>query len=375
LDGLFTELIQRLSSTRPSAVLSQEDLADVMLRGAQAAVERYDLDPSTPEYMDQQGNALPAGVDSQAVLRAVPRVLLEMGGREFAQVGRGNHFLELQVVEEIRDDGVARLWGVESGQLVVMYHADSGHLGAMVGRLYAHRRKNTWRGRLFEWQVKLPFQYRAGRIGRILHRINYHIVPRRLSSVPVNAEEGQRTLLALQAASNYAYANRLAVLAVLRDAIRGVWGAGCDPPSLLWDAPHNSIRRETVAGQELWVHRHNAVRVGPPSQTHARSPFGRTGQPALLPGTDLTSSYLCVADEGAAQTLFSADHGAGRSALRLGRSLNGGSVTRRYTYGNGVAETCSHLSDDGVNAVLQGLQACGIVRPVARLRPLAVLKG
>jgi len=375
LDALFGELARRLSLNPHAPVLSPDETADMMLRGAKAAIERYDLVPSTPDYMDQQGNALPPDVDAQAVLRAVPRALLGIGGWKFAQVGRGNHFLELQVVDEIHDEIVARAWGLEEGQLVVMYHADSGLLGAFVGRLYAHRRKNTWRGRLYEWRIKLPFQLRIGSPGRVFYRVNYHIAPHRLVTIPADSEEGQRTLLALQAAGNYAYANRLAVLAALRDALRSVWGADCDSPDLLWDAPHNGIRREIIGDRKLWVHRHNAVRVEPPSQTPAHSPFAQTGHPVLLPGSDRTSSYLCVADEGAANTLHSADHGAGRSALRLGRPLHNGATTRLYTYKNGLTEMVPHLSDDGVDAVAQVLRACDIARPVARLRPLAVLKG
>lgn len=375
LDALFGEMARRLPLTRRSPVLLPEEVADVMLRGAEAAVERYSLDPSTSDYMDQRGNALPAGVDAQTVLQTVPRALWEIGGWNFAQVGKGNHFLELQVVDEVHDEAVARAWGLEEGQLVVMYHADSGHLGAFVGRLYAHRRKNTWRGRLYEWRIKLPFQLIVGQPGRIPHRINYHVAPHRLIPIPADSKEGRRTLLALQAAGNYAYANRLAVLAALRDGIRAVWGSDCASPALLWDAPHNGIRRETIAGQELWVHRHNAVRVEPPSQTPAHSPFARTGHPVLLPGTSRTSSYLCVAGEGAARTLLSADHGAGRSALQLGRPLSAGATTRLYTYERGLAKAQPHLSDDGLDVVLEVLQTCDIAHPVARLRPLAVLKG
>ncbi len=376
LDVLFGELAQRLSLARRSPVLSPEEMTDILLRGAEAAVERYGLDPSTPDYMDQQGNALPPdGVDAETILEAVPRSLRKVGGWEFALIGRGNHFLELQTVDEIHDEEIARAWNLTKSQLVVMYHADSGRLGAFVGRLYAHRRKNTWRGRAYEWQVKLPFHLRTGKLGRVLHRINYHAFPRWLTPIPVDSEEGQRTLLALQAASNYAYANRLAVLATLRDALRAVWGEGCAAPALLWDAPHNSIRRETIAGQALWVHRHNAARVAPPSQTPAGSPFARTGHPVLLPGTDRTSSYLCVAGEGAAHSLHSAGHGAGRSALQLGRPLRDNAATRLYTYENGLTEIRPHLSDDGLEKVLAVLQAHDIARPVARLRPLAVLKG
>jgi RNA-splicing ligase RtcB len=278
-------------------------------------------------------------------------------------------------VDEIHDAPTARAWGLEKGQLVVMYHADSGHLGAFIGRLYAHRRKNTWRGRLYEWQIKLPFQLTAGQVRRLPHRANYHLLPRRLAPIPVSAPEGQRALLALQAAGNYAYANRLAVLAALRDSLRAVFGANCPAPALLWDAPHNGIRRETIAGQELWVHRHNAARVEPPSQTLAGSPFAHTGQPVLLPGTERTSSYLCVAGEGAVHTLYSADHGAGRSALRLGRPLERGQATRLYTYSGGLSALRPHISDDGLEQVLAVLQTHDIARPVARLRPLAVLKG
>lgn len=378
MDALFGELACRLQLERQAPVLSPDETADMMLRGAEAAVGRYELDPSTPDYMDELGNALPPDVEPQAVLRAIPRALWEVGGWRFGQVGKGNHFLELQVVDEFHDEAVARAWGLEVGQLVVMYHADSGHLGAFVGRLYAHRSKNTWRGRLYEWRIKLPFHLVTGQLDRLLRRINYHVVPRRLTPIPADSAEGRRTLLALQAAGNYAYANRLAVLATLRDAIRAVWGADCGPPALLWDAPHNGIRCETVEGQDLWVHRHNATRVLPPSRTPAGSPFARTGHPVLLPGTERTSSYLCVAGEGAGRTLYSADHGAGRSALQLGRPLvhaNAGVATRLYTYERGLTRTHSHLSDDGLEAVLAALRAYDIAYPVARLRPLAVLKG
>jgi tRNA-splicing ligase RtcB len=376
LDALFAELARRLSPSRQSPTLSVEDLTDVLIRGAASAVERYSLDPSIPDHMDQKGNALPpGGVETEAVLRAVPSLLREIGGWEFALVGRGNHFLELQVVDEICDATVASAWELTKGQVVVMYHADSGRLGAFVGRLYAHRRKNTWRGRLYEWRVKLPFQLGNGKPGRVLHRLHYHLLPRRLTPIPADSEEGLRTLVALQAAGNYAYANRLAVLATLRDTMRTVWGKDRVTPRLLWDAPHNGIRREIIQGQSLWVHRHNAARVVPPSQMSASSPFGRTGHPVLLPGIERTSSYLCVAGEGADHTLHSADHGAGRAAMKLGRPLDNGAVTRVYTYEDGLTEIRPHRSDDGLKEVLYVWQTNEIARPVARLRPLAVLKG
>ena len=376
LDALFGELARRLTLTRRAPILSRQELVDVLRRGAEAAVEWYALDHTTLDHMDQHGNALGQDrPDSVAILQAVPESLLEIGTRDFSLVGRGNHFLELQVVEELLEQETARTWGLTKGQIVVMYHADSGRLGALVGRLYAHRRKNTWRGRLYEWRVKLPFQFVSGSPLRMLHRIHYHVLPRRQVPIPVGCEEGQRTLLALGSASNYAYGNRIAVLAVLRDTLCALWGENYPTPELLWDSPHNSIRQEVFGIQKLWVHRHNAASVLPQSQLPAGSPFKQTGQPVLLPGLEHTSSYVCAADEGSLHTLHSVNHGAGQSARHLGRPLGRGGATRIYGYEKGLLEMRPHLSDEGLQAVLAMLQAQTIVRPVARLRPLAVLKG
>jgi tRNA-splicing ligase RtcB len=375
LDALYGHLVSRLPLKRSSPELSPTEMVDVLVRGAEAVLERYDLDPATLDHMDQRGNALPPGADPAAVLDAVPQALHEIGRWRFGRIGEGNHFLELQVVDEVRNSAIAQAWGLEQGQLVFMYHADSDYVGGFIGRIYSHRRKNTWRGRLHEWRIKVPFLLTAGQSRRMLHRLYYHMLPHRWVPILADSEEGRRALLGLQAASNYAYANRLAVLASLRDAIRAIWGMQRDPPCMLWDAPHNSIRQERIDGQELWVHRHNAARALPPSQVPAGSPFAYTGQPVLLPGTDRTSSYLCVAGEGAVHTLHSVDHGAGHSALLLASPLSHGPTTRLYTYANGLAEIRPHLSDTGLDAVLAVLHEYDVAHPVVRLRPLAVLKG
>ena len=382
VDALFGVLARRLTfGKRPSPALTRTEMLDVLQRGAMVAVERYGLDPITPRYMDQEGNAVPPEADIASIQQAIPPALVEIGRWEFGQVGRGNHFLELQVIEEICDTTVAQAWGLTKGQVVVMFHADSGHLGAFVGRLYAHRRKNSWKGRLYEWRVKLPFQLTAGRLGRLWQRIAYHLLPRRWAPIPADSEEGQRALLALQAASNYAYANRIAVLAALQEGIQTVWGTQCGthctPPTLLWDAPHNGIRRELLGPekQALWVHRHNAARVVPPSALPVDSPYRGTGQPVLMPGTERVASYLCVGGVGAATSLYSVNHGAGQLAMLLGKPLPDAATTRVYGYDDQPPVERPHLSGDGVMAVVNALANADIARPVARLRPVATLKG
>jgi tRNA-splicing ligase RtcB len=376
LDALFARLAERLHPARTRQVLSSEKAMDVLTHGAAATVAHYELNASLLDHIEDRGNAFAAAgvlADTEAISRAVPTELRQIGQRELGLVGRGNHFLEMQAVAEVLDEHVAQAWGLHVGQIVFMLHADSGHLGAYVGRLYAHRRKNTWPGRLREWRFKIPLHAREVRSWADIRRRWPYFSPQRWVPIQADSDEGQRVLCALRAATNYAYANRVAVLAAIRDIVREVWKNDLPEPALLWDSVHNSIRREQINGQELWIHRHNAVRAVPPSQTPAGSPFADTGQPVLMPGTCRTSSYLCVADNGAACTLHSVNHGAGWTTKRLAVTYDG-SITRLYTYAGGLEYLLSHLSDDGSRAVIQTLQAHAIARPIVRLRPLAVLK-
>lgn len=377
LDALFAHLAERLRPARARPLLSSEEMMDVLTRGAVAAASRFGFEVSLLDYMEDRGDAFAASgeeVNAEAIARAVPVELRQLGRREFGLVGRGNHFLEVQTVAEVLDERVARAWGLHTGQIVVMLHADSGHLGAYVGRLYAHRSKNTWLGRLREWRYKVALHMKGVRSWAEARRRWLYFSPQPWVPIRANSEEGQQVLCALRAATNYAYANRVAVLAVLRDVMREVWGEDLPAPVLLWDSTHNSIRCEQVNGRELWVHRHNAVRIVPPRWMSGSAPFADIGQPVLMPGTCQTSSYLCVAGEGAESTLCSVNHGAGWTAQRLAITYDGG-ITRFYTYTGRLEFLLSHYSDDGPQAVVQALQNHAIARPVIRLRPLAVLKG
>jgi RNA-splicing ligase RtcB len=364
------------------------DIGQVLVRGAASAAEQLDLDPGFLAAMEQGGDALAAlrdGLDPKQILETVPALILPLARQEFGMIGRGNHFFELQVVEELRDPQIATEWGVQAGQVVAMYHADSGRLGALVGRFYAHRRKNTWRGRGLELRYKTAFHLgQAGSPGEALERLSTYFAPRHFTALPAGSPAARRALLALGAATNYAYANRAAILAALGRSLGEVWSPALASPELLFDVSHNSIRLERSGersgehsgAEAVWMHRHNASRALPAGHPElAGGPFGRTGQPVLLPGSSQTSSYLCVAGHGAAQSLYSVNHGAGHSALRLGTGRPGKvGATRLYHYGRGFVGDQPHLADDGVEAVLDELTRAGLARPVARLRPLAVLK-
>ncbi len=377
LDDLFERLAGVLDPDSRGVAIDDAALDEVLLHGAAANIA------SRAAYFAHAiangGRAFsPDEVEAHRadILTSVPDGFRPLARREFGLIGRGNHFLELQVVGEVLDETTAAAWGLSPGQVMVMYHADSGHLGAVAGRLFAHRRKNTPRGRLIEWRVKLPYHLLNSGSPRDRWRRLRYFLPRSWLPLRAESDEGHRCRWALGAATNYAFAGRLAVLETLRQAMEDVWGAAARQPRLIYDAPHNGIWRERIGGQALWVHRHNAVRVTPPSRLPADSPYRETGHPVLLPGTERTSSYLCASGEGAAATLHSAGHGAGHAVQALGHEVSDStSPTRVYGYGDRHIELRPGLSDNGVDAVLRGLVAHDIARPVARLRPVAVLKG
>lgn len=377
LDALFGHLAAILDPDGRASAIDDATLDEVLLHGAAA---NFGSRPSGFAHAIAGGGRAfsPDEVEPHRadILASVPRGFRPLARREFGLIGRGNHFLELQVVDEVLDEATAEAWGLLVDQVMVMYHADSGHLGAIAGRLFAHRRKNTPRGRLLEWRIKLPYHLLNGgsppdRWGRLRY-----FLPRPWLPIPADSDEGHRCRWALGTAANFAFAGRLAVLETLGRALEAVWGSTARYPSLLYDAPHNGIWRERIGGRTLWIHRHNAVRIAPPSCLPPDSPYRETGHPVLLPGTERTSSYLCASSEGAAVSLHSASHGAGHTVLALGHQKDDSpNTTRVYGYGNRPVELRPGLSDEGVHAVLRGLTVHDIARPIARLRPLAVLKG
>ena len=188
--------------------------------------------------------------------------------------------------------------------------------------------------------------------------------------------EGERLMLANVMAMNYGFAFRLAIHAILTGILREAFGAR--ESRLIVDSPHNSIYEEEVAGETAVVHRHNAARAYPASRMPDHPIFGQIGQALLLPGTNRTSSYLCVASEGAESSVFSASHGAGSNIKHF--AANGLSEldpqrrkTLRFDYARREPVEVEQLDDRGVDEALNVLAGQDILRPVARMRPFAVL--
>jgi RNA-splicing ligase RtcB len=194
--------------------------------------------------------------------------------------------------------------------------------------------------------------------------------------VELDSAEGERQMLANTMAMNYGFAFRLSAYATFRRLLRKSFGGAAS--RLVVDSPHNSIYEEDVDGEMALVHRHNSCRVYPAAEMSGHPVYGEIGRPLLLPGTNRTSSYVCVPGDHSSRALNSACHGAGTTIKQLERSgVSGpdphGRRTLRFDYSRPGPTEVPQLDDRGIDEAVRILEESDIVRPVARLRPFAVL--
>ncbi len=299
---------------------------------------------------------------------AVSPTAFQRGRDQVGTLGSGNHFVEVQVVEEIFDPAAADAMELARGQVAVMIHSGSRGFGYQVCD-DAIRDLRTVPARL---GIDLP--------------------DRQLVCAPVDSREGRQYLGAMRSAANYAWANRQLLARLARQAVARVMGS--TPESLgmrqVYDVAHNIAKIETHqvegAPRRLCVHRKGATRAFPPGHEELPPRYRRIGQPVLIPGDMGTASYVLVGTEAAmAETFGSTCHGAGRvmsrkAAIRAARGrrieqeLAQAGIVARARGRTGLAEEQPDAYKD-VEEVVRTVQAAGISRKVARLRPLGVIKG
>ena len=286
------------------------------------------------------------------------------GQDQLGTLGSGNHFLEIQRVENIFDQKIAKTFGLFENQIVVMIHTGSRGLG--------HQNCTDYLRLLMS----------------ILSKYKIHLPDRELACVPFNSLEGQRFFSALACASNFAWANRHMIMEYTRRAFEKVLGKDAKL-RLLYDVAHNiaKIEEYDVDGQKikLIVHRKGATRAFPPGHPQLSQKYQTTGQPVIIPGSMGTASFVLVGQEESKEAWYSVCHGAGRvmsrhSALRQfrGQSLienlkKKGIIVRCHSF-RGIAEEAPEAYKN-IEEVVNVVQEAGLARKVARLIPLAVIKG
>jgi len=363
LDRLATEIQKEVPSglgRGRQVKLSIEQIDKILEGGAQHLVKQGYGEKEDIENCEAGGSlewADASVVSNQAKNR---------GRDQVGTLGSGNHFLELQRVDEIFDEKVAEAFGLFKDQIIIMIHCGSRGLGHQVCTDYLREFIPLM---LNQYKIKVP--------------------DREFACVPFNSPEGQRYFGAMASAANYAWANRQMIAHFVRKAWGSVLGEKAPPLIALYDVAHNIIKKEKylIDGKEAEValHRKGATRAFPPAHSEIPKKYQEAGQPVLIPGSMGTASYVLVGTKEGEEAFYSTCHGAGRTMSRHAairavsgqeviKSLESKGIIVKCWSPRGIAEEAP-MAYKNIHDVVEVVHSTGLSKKVAKLVPLAVIKG
>jgi tRNA-splicing ligase RtcB len=363
------ELINALFRNVPSGVgsksklrLSEGELEDVMVNGAGWAVEKGFGEKEDLEHLEERG--MMEGADTGKVSIEAKR----RGRPQAGTLGAGNHFLEIQRIQQVYDSEIAQTYALEKDKVAVMLHCGSRGFGHQIATDYL---------RILDKAVK---------------KYNIILPDRQLVCAPATSREGQAYFAAMKAGVNYAFANRQVMTHSIRKTFEDIFNKDSESlgMDILYDVCHNICKYEEheINGENrnLYVHRKGATRAFPPGHSDVPKIYRDVGQPVLIAGSMGTASYVLTGTEQAmSETFGSTCHGAGRAMSRKKaiRTYRGDDIKRdlkkegRFvvaTHPKVIAEEAPGAYKD-VDEVIESVHGAGISTKVARMVPLAVAKG
>ncbi|MBN1536030.1 MAG: RtcB family protein [Anaerolineales bacterium] len=369
VSGFLDDLASALNHLCPSGVggkgkinLTDKELEAVCRDGSRWTLKHgyaHEDDIRRTEEGGKLEGANPASVSVRARQR---------GRQQLGSLGAGNHFIEVEVVEQVFDQQAASIMGLKEGALTVQIHCGSRGFGHQICTDYVAS---------FQKAVK---------------RYGIHLPDRELVCAPLTSPEGQAYLSAMRCAANYAFANRQVLAHFARQAFEQVLAGKVKDWRLyqVYDIAHNigKIEVHTVEGESIkvCVHRKGATRAFGPGSPDLPEEYREIGQPVLVPGSMGTASWVLVGTEQSMQRSFgSTCHGAGRLMSRaqakkkiwgedLRKALQDEGITIRAGSMAGLAEEAPEAYKD-VDEVVDTVIGAGLARKVARLKPLIVVKG
>jgi tRNA-splicing ligase RtcB len=363
------ELVDEMFRNVPAGVGSKgvvdvaaSQIENILVNGAEWAVEKgygWQEDLITTEEGGKMKGADPSTVSAKAKQRGVPQV---------GSLGSGNHFLEVDKVEKIFDPVAAKAFGLFEGQVTVTIHCGSRGCGHQIATDYLQ---------VMEQSVK---------------KTGLNLPDRQLACAPVTSKEGMDYFAAMQCGANYAWANRQMIMHWVRQSFEKVFQRRAEDMDmrLVYDVAHNIAKLEDHEYEgkrrSVYVHRKGATRAFPKDNDEVPTKYRSVGQPVIIPGDMGAGSYVLVGTEKVMQETFgSTCHGAGRvmsreAAIRkytvegIRQDLTSRGVYIKATTKDGILEEAPGAYKD-VDEVVQVVSGAGLIRPVAKLTPIGVMKG
>lgn len=363
-------LVRTIFNNVPSGVgskgkirINEHEVKDVLINGAQWALRKGFGWKEDIQYIEAHGALEGANPDK------VSKRALQRGRPQLGTLGAGNHFLEIQVVEDIYDREAAKIMGIDDvGQVTVMIHTGSRGLGYQV----------------CDDNVKV--------LGRTTQKYGIQIPDRQLACAPITSPEGKSYFAQMACAANYAWANRQCIMHWIRESFETVLGKKAEDlgMQLIYDVAHNIAKFESHkvgdGTKKLCIHRKGATRAFAAGHEEVPDKYRSIGQPVLIPGDMGTHSYLLLGTDLAMKETFgSTCHGAGRVMSRTkalsktrGRSIDKELAQKGIfvlSASNEVLREEMPEAYKDIDTVVDAVHRAGISRKVARMRPIGVVKG
>jgi tRNA-splicing ligase RtcB len=362
-------LVKNLFDTVPAGVgksgkyrFDEKETRTLMGRGPRFVVDR---DLGTLEDLEHtEANGLITGGDPDEVSdHAVQR-----GSKQCGTLGSGNHFMEVQVVDAIVDEDVAKVFGLSLNQVCVMIHSGSRGLGYQV----CDDALAQFRNAPAKYGIELP--------------------DRQLACAPADSPEGKKYIAAMRAAANFGFTNRQLLMQQAREVFAETFGQSWQDleMKLLYDVAHNIAKLEehVVDGKKktVWVHRKGATRAFPAGHPEVPTAYRSVGQPVIIPGDMGRASWVLVGGAGSMEKTFGTTcHGAGRAmsrtaatkdafGRRIDKELESRGVIAMASSRLGLAEE-QPMAYKNVDHVVEVVHNADLSRKVARMRPIGVIKG
>ena len=366
--SIIKELTDELFKNIPSGVgseakvkLNRSQLDEVLQMGAKWAVEHGYGWEEDLEYLEENGCM------READASAVSDKAKERGMSQVGSLGAGNHFLEIQKVEEIFDENAAKVYGIEKNQIVVMIHTGSRGCGHQICTDYLHVLEQAVK----KYKIDLP--------------------DRQLACAPLKSREGEQYFKGMACAANFAWANRQMIVHWIRQSFEKIFKGDAENMGMkiVYDVCHNiaKIEEHEIDGKRMkvCVHRKGATRSFGPDSSEIPAKYRSTGQPVLIPGDMGSESYLLKGTKKAEEAFGSTCHGAGRAMSReeAKRRWRGQEIARMLEEKGIYAHPASMVvmaeeSPDAykdVSMVVNATHGAGLSLKVARMVPLGVVKG
>jgi len=364
------DLVNELFNSIPSGVgsegaikLTRSELDELLIEGVDWAIEHGYGYKQDSEVCEEKGRMIGADPES------VSDMARKRGSSQLGSLGSGNHFLEIQQIQEIFDENAANVMGLEKGKITVLIHCGSRGFGHQVCSDYLRYSEKS------------------------LKKYNIELIDRELACIPNNSIEGENYRKAMYSALNFAWSNRQIITHFTRKTFEKIFSSsetGLDM-KLVYDVAHNiaKVERHKVDGEgmrDLVVHRKGATRAFPAGMEQVPEKYRQIGQPVIIPGSMGTASWILVGNKKSLDLSFgSTAHGAGRTMSRgaakrsstvekVKAELDSKGIYIRALTKNGIVEE-TPLAYKDVDSVVNVSDKLGIATKVAKLVPIGVIKG